>query len=119
MTNWCFTTWDLPKLKKMELVHFMCYQKEVCPLTKKTHYQGYVEFKKEYKLFQVKSLFKEKGMYLDRATESREKNLSYCHKDRTYAGSRFLYNDGEVFTEQNNSDWNDFDNMFDLQQKYP
>lgn len=86
--RWVFTCWKKPQLKE-ELVHYMVWQKELCPDTLKYHYQGFVIFKKDYKLFQVKSLFKDKRMYCDKAKMSNLANVKYCTKSETFADERY------------------------------
>lgn len=109
MSNWCFTIWQRPKVN-LELVEFMVYQKEKCELTGRNHWQGYIEFKKDYKLFQVKSLFKCKEMFVDKAQKSRHANILYCSKSRTYDGERFMFNANQIVTN-----WEDeLDDVFDL-----
>lgn len=111
--SYVFTCWETPKFKRYELCEFMIWQTEKCATTGKIHWQGYIEFKKEYKLFQVKSLFKEKAMFCNIANESREKNIAYCSKDRSYNGHRVTYADCEIKEEiQDPNLWNEFDAMF-------
>jgi len=119
MSKFVFTCWDnAPKFKKFELCDFMIYQKEECPKTRRIHYQGYIEFKNEYKLYQVKSLFKEKKMFVDAAKESRAANILYCTKSNTYVGGRFSYNDKVASIDENRDDleWDLFMDAFNLDQ---
>ena len=115
--NWCFTSWgEEIKFTKFNLCEFMIVQLEECPKTKRLHWQGYIEFKKEYKLFQVKSLFKEKGLDLRNAQESRERNIIYCSKNETYKGRRITYSDGIVDECKNEvGRWDAFNDIFDLE----
>lgn len=111
--KWCFTSWgDEIKFKKFELCDFMICQLEECPTTERLHWQGYIEFKKIYTLRQVKSLFKEKGLTLATARESRERNILYCSKDKTYKGRRISYIDGEI----NNEDTDYLHQMYEFDQ---
>lgn len=89
--RWAFTSWILPQCN-MKIVKFMVYQQEVCPTTKLLHYQGYVEFYKEYTFGQVKSIFRQKEMHVEIARSSRIHNINYCYKIATATGKRFLYN---------------------------
>jgi len=116
-SNWCFTSWGTTiKFNKWDLIEYMIYQKEECPTTKRIHWQGYVEFKKPYKLFQVKSLFKEKGLDLSTARESRERNILYCSKQKTFLGQRLIYSDNVIneIDEAVETDWAKFDKLFEL-----
>lgn len=88
--RWVFTAWKQPHIR-LELVEYMIYQKELCPITQREHYQGYIEFKNSYKLFQVKSLFKDKAMFVEIATKPRINNLVYCSKSSSSLGDRFMY----------------------------
>lgn len=90
--RFAFTSWILPQCN-MKLVKFMIYQQEICPNTKLLHYQGYVEFKREYSFGQVKQIFRQKEMHVEIARESRLHNINYCHKIATATGKRFLFND--------------------------
>lgn len=113
--RYCFTTWEKPKFNKFNLCEFMIYQSERAEGGKE-HFQGYIEFKKNYKLNQVKSLFKTTNMNVSSARENRERNILYCSKTRTYTGLRITYSE-EKLVEQNDSsieDWADFEAMFDL-----
>lgn len=89
--RWAFTNWDKPKVN-LALCDYLIYQKERCPLTGKEHYQGYVEFKKDYLLKQVKQIFRSKQIFVDRARKSRMHNLLYCTKSNTFVGDRLIYN---------------------------
>jgi len=116
-SNWCFTSWGTTiKFNKWDLIEYMIYQKEECPTTKRIHWQGYVEFKKPYKLFQVKSLFKEKGLDLSTTRESRERNILYCSKQKTFLGQRLIYSDNVIneIDEAVETDWAKFDKLFEL-----
>lgn len=93
--RWVFTSWKRPVVRE-DLIHYMIWQKEYCPQTKLEHYQGYIEFNNPYKLFQVKSIFKDKKMYVDRARSSRQDNINYCTKNETYANERYEF--GDIFT---------------------
>lgn len=92
--RWIITAWHKePFIEKKELVEFIIWQTEECPTTHKMHYQGYVEFKRKYKLNQVKSLFKDKAIRVKPAEKTRERNILYCAKSKTYTGkARYMYN---------------------------
>lgn len=103
--RWCFTSWKEPKLN-LKLVDYMIYQKELTISTGLEHYQGYIEFKNEYKMFQVKSIFKDKTLHCEPARENRQANFLYCTKNESYAGLRVEF--GEPFTASRPLiDWSD------------
>lgn len=101
--RWCFTAWKKPVVNE-KLVDYIVWQKEQTG-NGLEHYQGYVEFKNEYKLFQVKSLFKDKTMHCEIARQDRKTNFLYCTKNESYAGER--YEKGNLYTGILNPDWSD------------
>lgn len=102
--KWCFTAWKKPTINT-DLVIFMVWQKEECPTTKLMHYQGYIETKKPYALFQMKSLFKDKEIHLETARKCRVANYRYCTKNESYANERFEF--GDINTGNSNVSWDD------------
>lgn len=84
--RWSFTSWKIPKIDHIECVEFMIWQEEI---SKKDnlHYQGFVIFKKEYALSQVKSLFKDKKIHVEITKYSSEANIKYCSKKETSTGN--------------------------------
>lgn len=117
--RWMFTSWKRPEVK-LDNVQFLIFQTETCPKTKLEHYQGYIEFKKGYKLFQVKSLFKDKKMYVDKAREDRYRCIAYCSKLESYNWhERFSYASDHKYDHTYNHTYNhtndyDVDDVFDL-----
>jgi len=77
--RYAFTAWKEPRIKD-EHIRYMCWAKEYTPTTGLEHYQGYVEFVKEYALFQIKSLFKDKTIHCEPAIHDRTTNRKYCFK---------------------------------------
>lgn len=103
--RWCFTSWKKPDIN-LNLVNYVVYQKELTSDNKLEHYQGYIEFKNQYKLFQVKSLFKDKTIHCEIARKDRKANFLYCTKNQSYAGLRFEF--GNLQTGINdNPEWSD------------
>lgn len=100
--KWAFTCWKKPAINEL-LIDYMIWQKEYTQQSKLEHYQGYIEFKKEYKLFQVKSLFKDKTMHCEIAKKNRQANFLYCTKNESYAGERYEF--GNCYTGA--TDWNE------------
>lgn len=91
--RWTFTSWKEPKFNTKHCMYLL-WQKELCPSTHLTHYQGYIEFGVGRSMFQIKSLFKDKTMHVEQARENRDVNLLYCTKNESYAGVRFEYSAG-------------------------
>lgn len=93
--RWSFTAWQEPTMK-LQLVEYLVWQMELCPCTKTKHYQGYVEFKKEYTGKYVKSLFRDKTIHVEASRKGRDANDDYCTKSRTKIGEAFCYRNKEA-----------------------
>lgn len=86
-SKWCFTSWlviDFMDDRKDEL-QYLVYGEEICPTTKKLHYQGYVEFKKKVSMKFIKEFFlNNDSMHLSVARGTADQNFDYCSKDGKY-----------------------------------
>lgn len=81
--DWCFTAWKNPTYNK-EMRYLVC-GREICPTTKKLHYQGFVIYRKQHRLKKAKELLEsgiETHMEVRRGT--REQAREYCTKDGEY-----------------------------------
>lgn len=76
--NACFTAWIKPNCEKCS---YMCYGVEICPETKKIHYQGYVEFNEGISMAQIKKRFNDKQMHIETRRGSQSEAINYCMKD--------------------------------------
>nr|WAE42234.1 MAG: replication associated protein [Cressdnaviricota sp.] len=65
---------DCDKLKENSLVTYFCYAEEICPSTKRLHYQGYVEFSKPVSFKSLKLL---KTWFMTRKG-SQDQAILYC-----------------------------------------
>lgn len=84
--RWCFTCWDFNsvmwfKAHKLHLTRMMIVGQEICPMTKKLHFQGYVEFVKSYDLSSVKRIWLELETHWEIARECDKACIAYCSKD--------------------------------------
>jgi len=81
--RWCFTSWDFNKMTRIKthLTDCVVVGIEECPLSKRLHYQGYVEFKKAYTLGSVKRIMNDKEMHAEIARADASACISYCKKD--------------------------------------
>lgn len=103
--RWAFTAWQKPNIKNYK---YICWQQEYTPSNGLLHYQGYIEFNKEYTLKYVKSLFKTKNIHLGIATKNREANRNYCFKNQAIGVERF--EGGDIDTGRNEGECNEPDN---------
>lgn len=82
--NWCFTAYIPPK-KDIEC-SYIIYQKEICPSTEKVHWQGYVEFKNQKRMSEVKKAFDDNTLHLECRHGTQEQAIEYCKKKESNAG---------------------------------
>lgn len=69
---------DSPKWKAT--VNFVVFQMERCPRTRRIHWQGYIEFKKQVRFAAIKDLLKCK-CHLIKCLGDRLTNVTYCTKN--------------------------------------
>lgn len=89
--RFAFTAWRKPVPRRDDMTNFLVYQTEFTQ-TGNIHYQCYVEFKNSYSILQVKNIYKDKTMHVEIANKSREMNMMYCTKPKSFAGERFFKN---------------------------
>lgn len=91
--NWCFTIHENHKgnphdLKEWDKVSYVVFQHEVCPETKRVHWQGYVELTTPQRL---SALVKRCPGHYERRRGTAEQASIYCKKDESrVAGSEFF-----------------------------
>lgn len=76
---WCFTSYrtDPPP---HEGSSYIVYQREVCPETKREHWQGYVEFSKKKRFNAVKLFLEDNAAHLELRKGTAEQCRTYCTK---------------------------------------
>lgn len=84
--NWCFTDFKLLKFKSIyesykDIIRYICWGKEICPKTKKEHYQGWVQFFNKKRMGGVKKIFGCNKIHLEVCQGSEYDNEKYCKKD--------------------------------------
>lgn len=87
-SNVCITMFKEPAIIKEKFekdVDYMVYQKEICPTTKKEHWQGYVELSRKLSLHSIKKLFNDPTMHIERRKGSQEQAINYCMKTESRA----------------------------------
>lgn len=85
--NWCFTSFKGEPENKNEVafelsdkMHFIIYQREQCPDTKKEHWQGYVEFVDAISLIQCKKRLNDRKAHVEPRKGTQEQAIEYCKK---------------------------------------
>ncbi len=82
--NFCFTKYNQSEsIPKHDTIKYITYQIEICPKTKKEHIQGYVEFNKVTTLKQVKKIFNDNTLHVEKRMGTRQEARDYCQKEKT------------------------------------
>ncbi len=81
--HWVFTSFldDIPSVFDPDIVRYVVYQREICPISQKKHYQGYIEFFNNLRINQVKAILGE--CHLEERKGPREKARDYARKEAT------------------------------------
>jgi hypothetical protein len=82
LRNVCFTAWpeDIETIEFEKRMKYLVYGKEICPDTKKLHYQGYVEFDRPIVFGTLKKLLGNKT-HLSNRNGTAKQAADYCKKD--------------------------------------
>lgn len=84
--NYCFTSWYPPVDwdVKNTSIKYLIYGIEICPETGTQHYQGYVEFFNQISMTNMKLVFCDNTMHIERRYGTQEEAINYCMKDGYY-----------------------------------
>lgn len=79
--NTMITFWKEPNYAKENVkLAYLVYQKEICPHTKKTHWQGYAEWTDKMSIKQIKEFFKDDTVHIETRKGSQKDAINYCTK---------------------------------------
>lgn len=95
---WCFTSYEQLKIDSDKKDFGYCiYGEEICPKTGKTHYQGYIEFKRAVSMNVVKLRLGVNTVHCEQRMGTQDQAINYCKKDNKYVeiGEKFVYKQGE------------------------
>lgn len=88
--NWCFTcftprtNWGKIYKENTDKIRYLCVGIEVCPKTKKQHYQGWVQMKNAIRMSTLKNLFNDKTIHCEPCKGNEEQNDKYCQKEKNF-----------------------------------
>ncbi len=86
--NWCFTDFELKDWKKVytenEEIRYICWGEEICPKTKKKHYQGWIQVDKKKRINGIKKVCLSKKIHVEACRGTEGDNEKYCVKDGKY-----------------------------------
>lgn len=105
--NYCFTAYKEPVIMK-DSVTFFIYQKECCPSTKKIHWQGYIELKKQMRYNEVKNLFCDNTLHLEPRYGTQKQAIEYCKKGESRMDEPVVYG-----VPKNQGNRSDLDSIYD------
>lgn len=78
--NWCFTSYREEPFVLTDRMTYIIFQKEVCPTTKKEHWQGYVEFEKVTSMKMAKKELEDPQVHLEPRKGTQQQAIDYCKK---------------------------------------
>lgn len=82
--SYCLTIWDKPDMTILPPgVRYVIYGREVCPTTKKIHYQSYIETFGSQRISFHRKLFG-KSVHAEVRKGTREEARDYCKKDKDF-----------------------------------
>lgn len=82
--SYCITFWSEPKPVDDTKIRYAIYGKEICPDTKKVHWQSYVEFNTSLRMAAVKKLYNDETCHIEKRMGTREQARDYCAKDKDF-----------------------------------
>lgn len=81
--NWMFTSFKDEAPFFTSKMWYQIYQREICPTTKKEHWQGYVECSYPMTLQTIKNHLGDKACHLEPRKGTQQQAIDYCSKDDT------------------------------------
>lgn len=87
--NWCFTDFELLNFEQIyndniDKIRYICYGKETCPTTGKTHFQGWIQLYKKIRLNGLKKLIGSNKIHVSICLGDEASNEKYCKKDNDF-----------------------------------
>lgn len=82
--DWCFTAWTQVKYDE-DKIRYIIIGEEICPESKKLHFQGYVVFNRTCRIPKAKEwLGGDKTIHLEAKMGTRVQARDYCKKDNKF-----------------------------------
>lgn len=75
------TFYSKPDFKEHKDILYFVAGEEICPKTKKTHWQSYVSLTKPYPLSSLKKLLDDQKVHVEKCKGNEQQNITYCKKD--------------------------------------
>lgn len=103
-----FTIFEVDKFKKNldqinqnDRIQYMVYQIECCPETKRSHVQGYVEFRSMTTLRQCKKVLMDDAAHLEKRRGTQSDAINYCTKEESRIEGPFTVGEKAVQGRRN------------------
>ncbi len=87
--NWCFTDFELLDWEKVyneykDIIRYIRIGKEHCPSTRKTHYQGWIQFYNKKRMGGVKRISGSFKLHVESCKGTPTQNDAYCAKEEIF-----------------------------------
>lgn len=85
--NWTFTDFedlDWKSIYKQDEIRYVCWGIEVCPNSKRTHNQGWIQFTTKRRLKGAQKMCRSKKLHMEPCRGDEDDNEKYCKKDGQY-----------------------------------
>ncbi len=82
--GWCATFFTEPSDMQPNKLRYGIYGEEVCPRTKKKHWQSYLEFNAPQTMAAIKKMFSDPSIHLEQRKGTRDQARDYCMKDGSF-----------------------------------
>ena len=109
--NWCFTDFELLDWDKIytesDDIRYICWGTEVCPSTKKKHYQGWIQVKHKKRIGGIKKLCRSIKLHIESCRGTVGDNEQYCQKDNLY------HKKGDFITQGKRTDLDELKKILD------
>jgi len=109
--NYCFTDYELLDwdiiYKESDEIRYICWGLEVCPSTKRKHYQGWIQIKNKKRIGGIKKLCRSKKIHIESCMGTEGENNKYCQKDNLYQTV------GEFITQGKRTDLDELKRILD------
>lgn len=104
--RWCFTSFLLDTEERLQngfangdIIRYVG-QRELCPDTTRSHFQGYCVLSKPCRFAGLKKLFGDPGLHCEVPKGSEESNVAYCSKEATRLPGANPVREGDFKTTQ-------------------
>lgn len=92
--NACFTAWKKPTMNDEKLTYWV-WGEEICPETKKVHWQGFCQFSATVGLTRIKKAIGDNSAHIEKMRGTPKEASDYCKKDGKFEEWGEIRNQGQ------------------------